>query len=33
MSWRIVCISSDSKLDYKTGYLVVRNQEGIKSTS
>ena len=30
MSWRIVCISSVSKLDYKMGYLVVRNQEGIK---
>ena len=30
MSWRIVCISSVSKLDYKMGYLVVRNQEGLK---
>ena len=30
MSWRIVCISSVSKLDYKMGYLVTRNQEGIK---
>lgn len=30
MSWRIVCISSVSKLDYKMGYLVVRNQEGVK---
>lgn len=30
MSWRIICISSVSKLDYKMGYLVVRNQEGLK---
>lgn len=30
MSWRIVCISSVSKLDYKMGYLAVRNQEGLK---
>ena len=30
MSWRIVCISSVSKLDYKMGYLVVRIQEGLK---
>ena len=30
MSWRIVCISSVSKLDYKMGYLVVRSQEGLK---
>lgn len=30
MSWRIVCISSVSKLNYKMGYLVTRNQEGIK---
>ncbi len=27
MSWRIVSISSVSKLDYKMGYLVVRNKE------
>ena len=30
MSWRIVCISSVSKLDYKMGYLVVHSQEGVK---
>lgn len=30
MSWRIVSISSVSKLDYKMDYLVVRNQEGVK---
>lgn len=30
MSWRIVSVSSISKLDYKMDYLVVRNQEGIK---
>lgn len=27
MSWRIVSVSSLSKLDYKMGYLVVRNRE------
>lgn len=27
MSWRIVSVSSISKLDYKMGYLVVRNRE------
>lgn len=30
MGWRIVSISSVSKLDYKMDYLVVRNQEGVK---
>ena len=30
MSWRIVSISSVSKLDYKMDYLVVRNQDGVK---
>lgn len=30
MSWRVVVISSTSKLDYKMDYLVVRNQDGIK---
>ncbi len=30
MSWRIVAVSSVAKLDYKMGYLVVRNQEGTK---
>ncbi len=28
MSWRVVVISKRSKLDYKMGYLVVRNEEG-----
>ena len=28
MSWRIVSVSSMSKLDYKLEYLVVRNREG-----
>ena len=28
MSWRVVLISSQSKLDYKMDYLVVRNREG-----
>jgi len=28
MSWRIVMVSSLSKLDYKMDYLVVRNREG-----
>ncbi len=27
MSWRTVVISSQSKLDYKMGYLVVRSEE------
>ena len=27
MSWRIVVIDSQSKLDYKMGYLVVRGNE------
>ena len=27
MSWRVVVIDSQSKLDYKMGYLVVRNTE------
>lgn len=27
MSWRIVSVSSMSKLDYKMGYLVVRNRD------
>ena len=27
MSWRIVSVSSLSKLDYKMDYLVVRNRE------
>ena len=27
MSWRIVSVSSRSKLDYKMGYLVVRSKE------
>jgi CRISPR/Cas system-associated endonuclease Cas1 len=30
MGWRIVSVSSVSKLDYKMDYLVVRNQEGTK---
>jgi CRISPR-associated endonuclease Cas1 subtype II len=30
MGWRIVSVSSVSKLDYKMDYLVVRNQEGAK---
>lgn len=30
MSWRIVSISSIAKLDYKMGFLVVRNREGVK---
>ncbi len=30
MSWRVVVVSSSSKLDYKMDYLVVRNQEGSK---
>ncbi|MBR0143006.1 MAG: type II CRISPR-associated endonuclease Cas1 [Clostridia bacterium] len=29
MSWRIVSVSSLSKLDYKMDYLVVRNKEGV----
>ena len=27
MSWRIVSVSSPSKLDYKMGYLVVRSRD------
>lgn len=30
MSWRIVCISSVAKLDYKMDYLVVRSREEVK---
>ena len=30
MSWRIVVVSSNSKLDYKMNYLIVRNAETIK---
>jgi CRISPR-associated endonuclease Cas1 subtype II len=30
MGWRIVSVSSVSKLDYKMDYLVVRNQDGVK---
>ena len=30
MSWRTVVISSNSKLDYKMNYLVVRNAESAK---
>lgn len=30
MVWRIVSVSSVSKLDYKMDYLVIRNQEGVK---
>ncbi len=30
MSWRVVAISSNSKLDYKMNYLVVRNAETTK---
>jgi len=30
MSWRVVVVSSRSKLDYKMGFLVVRNEEGEK---
>lgn len=30
MGWRIVSVSSVSKLDYKMDYLVIRNQEGTK---
>lgn len=29
MSWRIVSVTSLSKLDYKLDYLVIRNKEGI----
>lgn len=28
MSWRIVSVASQSKLDYKMDYLVVRNRSG-----
>ena len=27
MSWRIVAISQNAKLDYQLGYLVVRGQD------
>lgn len=27
MSWRIVCVSSMAKLDYKMDYLVVRSRD------
>ena len=27
MSWRTVIVSSQSKLDYKMGYMVVRGKE------
>ena len=30
MSWRVVCITSVAKLDYKMDYLVVRTQQEIK---
>lgn len=30
MTWRIVEVSSNSKLDLKLNYLVVRNEDGIK---
>ena len=30
MGWRTVVISSNSKLDYKMNYLVVRNAESAK---
>jgi CRISPR-associated endonuclease Cas1 subtype II len=30
MGWRVVSVSSVSKLDYKMDYLVVRNQENVK---
>lgn len=30
MSWRVVTVSSLSKLDYKMDYLVVRNADGVK---
>lgn len=30
MTWRIVEISSNSKLDLKLNYMVVRNEDGIK---
>ena len=30
MSWRIVVISSTSKLDLKLGYLVIRNEKTTK---
>lgn len=30
MSWRVVVISSNSKLDYKMNYLIVRNADSIK---
>lgn len=30
MSWRVVAVSSNSKLDYKMNYLIVRNAETIK---
>ena len=29
MSWRIVTVTSKSKLDYKMDYLVVRSEERI----
>lgn len=30
MSWRVVVISNRSKLDYKMGFMVVRNEDGEK---
>jgi len=30
MSWRTVVITNRCKLDYKLGYLVIRNDEGVK---
>lgn len=30
MSWRTVVISTQSKLDYKMGYLVIRKPDGTR---
>ena len=30
MSWRVVVVSSKSKLDYKMDYLVVRSADTVK---
>lgn len=31
MSWRTVVISRRAKLDYKMGYMAVRNEEGVQN--
>ena len=33
MSWRTVVISSNAKLDYQMGYLVVRRMDTTKNSS